>query len=65
MKTIPQSNSEAETIIRIVRCDKCNRPRRLADVIPIDCAEWRYECLELCQGCARSNTSIVEVLRAA
>jgi hypothetical protein len=63
MKTIPQSNSKAETIIRIVRCDKCNRSRRLFDVIAVDLeGEPSGIALEICKTCrVRSAISLLEV----
>ncbi len=65
MKTIPQSNSEAETIIRIVRCDKCNRPRRLFDVVAVDIeGEPSGIALEFCRSC-KVRSAISDVLEVA
>jgi hypothetical protein len=63
MKTISQTKSETETITRIVRCDKCNRPRRLFDVIAVDLeGEPSGIAIEFCKTCrVRSAISLLEV----
>jgi hypothetical protein len=60
--TQDKSNGERE-ITRIVRCDKCNRPRRLFRVIAVDLeGEPSGIALEFCRSCkVRSAISLLEV----